>query len=276
MNYEDRFSQKHIVLFSLLIGIIFVVVFGYFGTMFFSMIMPQILLSIPGINYFPPIFSNFIAFLFLILLIKKIDLYYDIPWNFNGVFKGLLLGSTLIIFTLLQMFLIFLNSPDKTIVISIIPMVNTIIFCISIGLWEETLCRGILLTNMLKKWGKTKKGIITSIIFSSLIFGGLHIITALNGNLINSLIQVVYASIMGMFLSTIYIKTKSLWSVIVLHIILNFSAYSMPFLMPFSVGINQVMFLLILLIFNTLWLILIYVMLYKIDSLDIEELLLFN
>ena len=276
-EYNDRFSQRHVVIFSLFIGFIFVTIFGFgFFTILASILMPQFMLAIPSIEYFLSSINNFIAFIFLILIIKKIGLFDNIPWNFSGVSKGLLIGFTLILFTILQMLLIFISAPDKTIVLGLIPMINTIIYCISIALWEETLCRGLLLTNMLKKWGDTKKGMIISIVLSSVIFGGFHIISAVNGNLEGALIQVMYASIMGIMLAVIYLKTKSLWSAIVLHIILNFAAYSMPYLMPYSAGINPVFFIIMLILFNALWLIISYFILLKTDVSEVKELLSFN
>lgn len=275
MNINERFSQKHVVIFSFLVGLIFVAIFG-FGLfhLILAFTFPHFL-AIPSMDYLFSSINNFIAFILLIALIKKIDLFKNIPWNIGGIKKGLLLGFTLIVFTILQMALIYSNALDKNIVFNLITMLNTVIYCISIGLWEETLCRGLLLTNMLKKWGNTKKGLVISIILSSVIFGGLHIISAFNAGLIPALIQVSYASIMGILLAIIYIKTKSLWSVIVLHIILNFSAYSMPYLVPGSIG-NPPYFIIFLILFNVLWLVLSFFLIVKMDVEDINNLLYFN
>ncbi|MCC7553783.1 MAG: CPBP family intramembrane metalloprotease [Methanobacteriaceae archaeon] len=262
-------------MFSFLVGLIFVAIFG-FGLfhLILAFTFPHFL-AIPSMDYLFSSINNFIAFILLIALIKKIDLFKNIPWNIGGIKKGLLLGFTLIVFTILQMALIYSNALDKNIVFNLITMLNTVIYCISIGLWEETLCRGLLLTNMLKKWGNTKKGLVISIILSSVIFGGLHIISAFNAGLIPALIQVSYASIMGILLAIIYIKTKSLWSVIVLHIILNFSAYSMPYLVPGSIG-NPPYFIIFLILFNVLWLVLSFFLIVKMDVEDINNLLYFN
>ncbi|MDL2246383.1 CPBP family intramembrane metalloprotease [Methanobrevibacter sp. OttesenSCG-928-K11] len=274
MNDNERFSQKHIILFSFLIGIVFLLLFG-FGiiTQILTIFLPGEILFIPGMGYLLSAINNFIAFILLIIILKRIDLFNNISWNFKGVKKGLILGVPLIIFTLVQMYLIFDAAPDKSIVISLIPIINAVIYCISIGLWEETLCRGLFLTNMLKKWGNTKKGIIKSIVLSSMIFGILHIISAINGNLISSLIQVAYASIMGILLAVIYIKTKSLWSAIILHIILNFAAYLMPFLVPNSVGMDQGLFIIILILFNLVFLIYSYFIIINIKVEDVQSFL---
>ncbi|WP_409200737.1 lysostaphin resistance A-like protein [Methanobrevibacter sp. DSM 116169] len=277
MYDSDRFSQKHIVIFSLIVSCVFVFIFGFgFLTIFTSLFIPPEILAIPSIEYFLSAINNFIALLFILILLKSIGLFDNIPWNISGVQKGLVLGISLLIFTVVQMLLIFIITPDKTIVIGLIPMINTLLYCLSIGLWEETLCRGFLLTNMLKKWGNTKRGMVISIVFSSFIFGGLHIISAINGNLFGSLVQVMYASVMGILLSVIYIKTKSLWSVIVLHIILNFPAYSMPYLVPGSAGMPFGLHLILIVLFNLLWIIVSYFLIIRMDVSDVEDLLDFN
>lgn len=274
MESSERFSQKHIVIFSILVGAIFVAVFGYLLPIALRTVIHPLFLSIPSMDYVLSSITNFIAFAFLMILIKNIGLYDDISWNFKGISKGLVLGFTFIIFTVLQMYLIAISAPDKTIVIRIIPLINSVIYCISIGLWEETLCRGLLLTNMLKKWGQSKRGIIKSILLSSVIFGALHLISLINnpGILVSSLTQVMYATIMGILISVIYIKTKSLWSAIVLHFILNFAVYSMPYIMPFSAGMNQEWFLIILILFNLLWLVFSYFLIIKLKVEDVNDL----
>ena len=51
-----------------------------------------------------------------------------------------------------------------------------LILCISIGLFEEVLFRGVVLGGLLRKMGGTQKGLIDAAVISSLIFGFLHII----------------------------------------------------------------------------------------------------
>lgn len=75
---------------------------------------------------------------------------------------------------------------------------------------EEIIFRGIILEGFLTKY-TTKKAII----FSALIFGIIHFIP----------IQVVNAFFMGIVLGWIYIKTKSLWVCIGIHVINNAIAF---------------------------------------------------
>jgi len=71
---------------------------------------------------------------------------------------------------------------------------------------EEIIFRGIILEGLLNKYD-TKKAIV----YSALIFGGIHLIP----------IQVINAFFIGLVLAWIYVKTRSLWAVIVIHILHN-------------------------------------------------------
>lgn len=71
---------------------------------------------------------------------------------------------------------------------------------------EEIIFRGIILEGLLNKYDTQK-----AIIFSALIFGGIHLIP----------IQVINAFFIGLVLAWIYVKTRSLWTVIIIHILHN-------------------------------------------------------
>ena len=71
---------------------------------------------------------------------------------------------------------------------------------------EELLFRGLLISNIRPY---SEKG---AIIISALAFGLMH----------QNLIQTIYATAAGLALGYIYVKTKSLWTVILIHFVNNF------------------------------------------------------
>lgn len=77
-------------------------------------------------------------------------------------------------------------------------------------LFEETICRGILLGSLRAKYGVT-----AAWLFSSLFFGVMHVYPA----------QAVGASVLGLVLGFVYIATDSLWAPIALHAANNAAAY---------------------------------------------------
>lgn len=79
-------------------------------------------------------------------------------------------------------------------------------------LFEEFLCRGLVLGSL-----RAKYGVITAWLGSSLFFGVLHLMPQL----------VVNACIIGLILGFIYLITDSIWASVILHAVNNAVAYAM-------------------------------------------------
>lgn len=92
-------------------------------------------------------------------------------------------------------------------------------FVIAVGFNEEIYFRGIVYNLLLIKGSKT------AIIFSSIIFGVLHLANALNGkNLMYLILQMIFAFLVGFVLAEIVNISKSLWFIIIWHAIHDYIA----------------------------------------------------
>lgn len=85
---------------------------------------------------------------------------------------------------------------------------------------EEVLFRGILLESVREKYSSGR-----AIVMSALMFGVIHVIPQ----------QVVNAFVIGLILGFIYVRTDSLWPVIIIHALNNAMAYV---IMQWSDGAN--------------------------------------
>jgi membrane protease YdiL (CAAX protease family) len=95
--------------------------------------------------------------------------------------------------------------------------------CLSVGFFEEILFRGILLFVLLDIFLNKKYGVILAVVSSSLIFGSLHIFNVFEGASMSVIIeQIGYSFLMGMLWAVMYLKTKNLWLVMILHATYNF------------------------------------------------------
>ncbi len=87
---------------------------------------------------------------------------------------------------------------------------------------EEIVFRGIILLALLQNLPNTKKGIIMSIIISSILFGLTHAINIGNGlSLYDGVLQIGYSTFMGIIWAMVFIKTRSIWYPIILHALYN-------------------------------------------------------
>ncbi|MGB2963218.1 MAG: CPBP family intramembrane glutamic endopeptidase [Anaerolineales bacterium] len=91
-----------------------------------------------------------------------------------------------------------------------------------VGFVEETLFRGLIFYVLLKTWGKTKRGLILSVIVQAFIFGAVHLLqVAGGGSLGTALVVVVNGIISGIWWAVLVLNWKSLWQAILLHSLSN-------------------------------------------------------
>jgi membrane protease YdiL (CAAX protease family) len=124
------------------------------------------------------------------------------------------------------------------------------VFTATVGFMEEFLFRGLVFRYLLKF------GVYKTILYSAVTFGLLHLVGGVTGvnNLIGTLLQILSAFLFGWAAASLVAVTKSLWSVIIWHFIMNF--LSMAFEFSFS-SIGGWAFMIANVIFNTafaLWL----------------------
>jgi len=164
------------------------------------------------IKYIVGIFVRLFGFLIIAVVMKKTKVLclFKLKWD-----KKYILISWLFI-----VYIVF-NFEFTRVSTSKIPLlVLMIISCVSIGLFEEILFRGLILGTLLKNLGSSRKGLFFSVIFSSLLFGLVHFNNYFSGkaDLVETLCQVGYATFIGVAFSAILIRCDfSIWWCIVLH-----------------------------------------------------------
>ncbi len=128
------------------------------------------------------------------------------------------------------------------------------------GVWEEVYARGLLLAVLLRLYPKEQGHQRKAIIIGGIIFGCSHMlgVPMLISNPIYILIQVVYASIIGIAFGYVAVGTESLLPSIICHwLIDSFAVYIAPsggnilFLILFMMGIIIASGLIILLVYQT-------------------------
>jgi membrane protease YdiL (CAAX protease family) len=93
-----------------------------------------------------------------------------------------------------------------------------------VGFVEETLFRGIILYVLVRAWGKTRGGLIASVIVQAGLFAAIHVLQGMLGGSWGVVLMVmVNAVVSGIWWGAIVLKWKSLWPVIVLHGLSNAS-----------------------------------------------------
>jgi len=92
---------------------------------------------------------------------------------------------------------------------------------------EEILFRGLILGAIISKYYNDKDGILKSVIISSLMFGSIHILNLWTNpdTTFRGVFNQIYAvTCLGFMYSSVYLKTKNIFVLSVIHFISNFFA----------------------------------------------------
>lgn len=94
--------------------------------------------------------------------------------------------------------------------------------CLAVGFFEETTFRGIVFPLILQKTGTSVKGRLQAMIFSSALFGFLHIVNLLNGFSGAVFLQMGYSFLIGAMLSVAMFQGAGVITCALIHGIYNF------------------------------------------------------
>ena len=90
------------------------------------------------------------------------------------------------------------------------------IFCV--GIREESFYRATIQNIVAKKHANSVKGVWTTVITSSLLFGLCHISNVFHGVKLGAvLVQVLFAAVVGLLFGAVYLRSGSIWALIIIH-----------------------------------------------------------
>lgn len=113
-------------------------------------------------------------------------------------------------------------------------LVEGFVYYVGVGIIEELYLRG-LLQNVLERWlGRRKHAALYAVLITSLLFGLGHIPGSLGQPVLTVVCKTAWAAALGIYFGAVYIRTRNLAAVMLLHALIDFCG--VPFC--FSTG-NQ-------------------------------------
>lgn len=140
------------------------------------------------------------GFILFLLLMKKYDMLKRYRFKLNR--KDILIS---------WMFFIYIAVNIQMVSLKGVPAINVVLMildCFMVGLYEETIFRGFVLSLLLKGGIERRKQTIFAVVISSVAFGLMHLSNLSKTPLIPVLYQVVYATIIGIAFSAILLRTN--------------------------------------------------------------------
>lgn len=219
MGWTKKIAQKHIYVFSFMLELISIWLLYICNIWIFK--------TNNGLDYnLNRFLAHLVPLIFVIGVCFLLGNIENIRFHKEGIGIGILLGWPFIAdgvygfvssYTSLNKNSISFPSIEKIVYFTLVMLL--------VGIFEEVLCRGIILNSMLNKWGSTKVGIIKSVLLSSLIFGLGHLVNLFSYSTpITTLTQVIYTFLNGILFASIYLRCKNIWAVAILHAVYDWLA----------------------------------------------------
>lgn len=166
--------------------------------------------------------TQLILALGLLAVMKKTGIFRKEEFAAKLIPKGLFCGLVGILFGVFLLISKFLSCAKYLEPAKATHFLAIFICTITTGLFEEFLCRGFIYNNMKRRFGDSEKGIKKAVIWSSVVFGLFHL-SNINSFTVEGIApilgQVIQATIAGVFFALVYAQTKSMWSVVIIHMI---------------------------------------------------------
>lgn len=217
MMGKDRFGLKREPVY----GIIVVVLFALGVVLLPGEDIGKLMLSSSGTdarNLGNAIFRT-VGFILLVLL--ALDMGLDI-FSFKGRNKGFLLSLPFLIVAVNNAPIAAAALGEVSISASAGSFVIFAFYCVSVGLFEETVFRGIVFPLVLAKAKKTRAGTFWSVVISSAIFGGIHLVNLISSAPLPVLAQVGYSFLIGAMCAAIMLLTRNIFACAFIHALYDF------------------------------------------------------
>lgn len=94
------------------------------------------------------------------------------------------------------------------------------------GVSEEVFCRGFAASNLMRIWKDKPNRIFLSVLVSGAAFGLLHAVNVIvTGDAFAAIIQVIYTAAIGIFYGAVFVRSRNIWGVIIMHTLTDVSAF---------------------------------------------------
>lgn len=164
----------------------------------------------------------------LLLIMRKLQLFNRSEYSISGFGKGLFAGLLGIVFALFMFLVNYIGNVSFAHVPSFSYLFACLLIALTTGLFEELLVRGFAFNSFKECFGNSVSGIKKAIVWSSVLFGLIHVVN-LGGydlaSVLTTLSQIISAIIVGMFFALVYVQSKNLLSVIIIHALIDAATF---------------------------------------------------
>ena len=101
-------------------------------------------------------------------------------------------------------------------------LVEGFVYYIGVGVMEELYLRGLLQNVLERCFGSRKHAALYAVLVTSALFGLGHIVGCIGLPLFTGVCKVLWAAALGVYFGAVYVRTRNLTSVMLLHALIDF------------------------------------------------------
>ena len=132
----------------------------------------------------------------------------------------------LAVFPLIVSIIGLLTNLSPAIDFNFVDVLCLVLYCFTIGLVEEFMCRGWILTEFIERYGYDRKHVRLAILCSALVFGFMHITNIGAGqSVFETICQIIQTIGSGYLFGAIFYRTRNIWACVFIHAFYDFSIF---------------------------------------------------
>lgn len=203
-----------------LLGILFISIMAVFIALFIKAIIPPFALQENTATNISEFISRCIFIILAVFAMKKSS---GGTFRFGFGKENLKQSILLSLFGLVHIVETFIEGClfSEGIRSDVDSILSAILLGLGAGLFEETICRGVVLSNMMYKWREKKQSILLAVLLSGIAFGLLHLLSLAENSVPWVLMQIFVAGGLGIFFGAVYVRTHNIWGPIILHSLMD-------------------------------------------------------
>jgi membrane protease YdiL (CAAX protease family) len=201
---------------------VFLVILSSVAIRILTPLLVRVLFRVDPVNPILDPIGGLTATLFLVFVLWRFGWLKAAGVASWGSWKGWAVALILMIYYVIELKYSFFGELNFTVpaaAVSGFRVPSVFIF----GMFEEVLFRGVVLYALVSVWGTTRKGVLKAAAISALLFGAIHALNAIGGDLTEALGQIAIAFFESIWWAAIVLRWGSVWPVVFIHVVTNWA-----------------------------------------------------
>ncbi len=176
------------------------------------------------LNSIAEAFGRYFAVLVAVLAMKKSS---NGTFHFGFTKKNLKQSILLSLFVLVEVVVSLIQGllGKEEFLSTPLAILMAISLGIGAGVFEEPVCRGIVMSNAMSKWIGKKHRILLSVLVSAIFFGLMHILSLPQHTVGFVVMQIIHAFGIGIYFGAVYARCRNIWGPIIAHSLFDIGCF---------------------------------------------------